>query len=111
MVLDWRATLRTLLTQFEARAARSTGLHLFVEVANDERNKMLGPPWFSPLSSHVHVIDGKLLYTKWDVSASGGLPGISPGFRALTRTRRLTTVHQTGWYAIALASSALLWFR
>jgi hypothetical protein len=41
MPLDWCDTLETLATQFESRAARSTGLHhLLVEVADHERHKM-----------------------------------------------------------------------
>jgi hypothetical protein len=82
MALDWRDTLRKLLTQFEGRAARSTGLnHLFVEVADHERHKMSGPSWFAPLSSDVRIVDGKREYRKWDVSAGRCLPYIGPGFR------------------------------
>ncbi len=82
MALDWRDTLSTLLTQFEARAARSSGLHhLLVEVADGERGKMRGPNWFAAFPSTVQVVDGKPIYKKWDASASSGLPGIEPGFR------------------------------
>ncbi len=82
MAIDWRETLRTLLTQFQARAARSTGLHhLFVEAADHERSKMGGPGWFAPFSKHPEFVDGKPQYQKWDCCASSGLPGISPGFR------------------------------
>ena len=83
MALDWRETLRTLLAQFQAHATRSTGLHhLFVEVADNERNKMLGPSWFSPFSRDLQIVNGKPHYTMWDASASRGLPGNNPGFRA-----------------------------
>lgn len=82
MAMDWRDTLRTLLPQFEARAARSTGLHhLFTEVADDERAKMPGPPWFSDFSRDTEIVDGQPRFKKWDVSSSGGLPSISPSFR------------------------------
>ena len=83
MVLNWRETLGTLLEQFQARAVRSTGInHLFVEVADNERDKMSGPPWFSAFSREIPLVDEKPQFTKWDVSASHGMPGISPGFRA-----------------------------
>jgi hypothetical protein len=82
MALDWRDTLRTLLAQFEARAMRSSGLnHLFVEVADHERSKMSGPKWFAPFTCNVEIFEGKPKYSRWDVSASTGLPGIRPGFR------------------------------
>lgn len=82
MALDWRDTLRTLVTQFEARAARSTGLyHLFVEAADHERDKLSGPSWLGSFFRNIEVIDGKPQYGKWDVSVFGFLPGISPGFR------------------------------
>jgi nucleoside phosphorylase len=82
MAADWRDTLRTLLPQFEARAARSGGLnHLFVEVADHERDKMSGPSWFKPFSDNCQIVDGKLKYGKWSASAGRGLPLISPGFR------------------------------
>lgn len=80
--VEWRDTLGTLLPQFEARAARSPGLHhLLVEVADDEREKMTGPPWFEPFATKVRLVDGKPVYGQWDASAFRGLPGISPGFR------------------------------
>ncbi len=82
MALDWHDTLRTLLPQFEARAARSTGLnHLFVEVADDERDKMSGPDWFGHCSRKVELVNGTPRFDKWAYSASRGLPWISPGFR------------------------------
>ena len=82
MAIDWRDTLRTLRTQFEAKAAASTGLHhLFVEVADDERDKMMGPSWFRPFDKHPRIVDGKPKYEKWDCSAFAGLPGVSPSFR------------------------------
>lgn len=84
MAVEWRETLNLLLKQFEARASRSAGLnHLFVEVADNERNKMSGPNWFKPYSSDIKIVDGKPQYKKWDASTSGGLPWISPGFRAV----------------------------
>lgn len=86
MAIDWRDTLRTLRTQFEAKAAASDGLyHLFTEVADDERDKCAGPPWFRPFEKHHQVVDGKIRYEKWDCSASGGLPGVDPSFRELDR--------------------------
>ena len=82
MTLNWRNALDTLLTQFEARAARSAGLnHLFVEVADHEFSKMSGPGWFTPDPTNVQVVDGKRQYKKWDSSEFSRLPGISPGFR------------------------------
>ena len=82
MAPDWRGTLRTLLTQFEARAAQSRGLnHLFVEVADCDRSKLSGPKWFTPFPSKIEVVDGQPQFDKWDTSASRGLPGISPAFR------------------------------
>ena len=51
--MGWRQSLETLQKQFEAQATRSRGLHhLMVEVADDERDQMVGPAWF--------VRDGKL---------------------------------------------------
>lgn len=82
MAIDWRDTLRTLRTQFEAKAAVSTGLyHLFTEVADDERDKCTGPPWFRPFDRTPQIVDGRISYDKWDCSASGGLPCIEPSFR------------------------------
>jgi nucleoside phosphorylase len=82
MALDWRETLRTLLTQFEARAARSSGLnHLLVEVADHERDKMAGPGWFARSSHDVKVVDGQLKFEKWGISRFSGLPLVSPSFR------------------------------
>jgi nucleoside phosphorylase len=81
MGLDWRTTLKTLLAQFEAKAGRSTGLHhLFVEVANNEREKIEGPSWFKPYD-HPRVTGGMAQFGTWDVSVSNGLPGVNPGFR------------------------------
>jgi hypothetical protein len=68
--------------QFESRAAKSAGLHhLFIEVADHERNKLSGPNWFAPFSSNVQIVNGKPQYGKWDASASSGLPWVHPGFR------------------------------
>jgi len=47
---------------------------------------MDGPSWFQPLSGNIQVVDGKPRYSKWDCSASDGLPGISPGFREAKST-------------------------
>src|SRR4029453_10891664 len=82
MALDWRDTLQTLVGQFEARAKRLPGLHhLMVEVADDERDKMTGPGWFTPFSNDISIVGGKPQFRKWDMTASRGLPGISPSFR------------------------------
>ena len=83
MAVDWRWTLRALLTQFEALASRSPGLnHLFVEVADAERNKMMGPSWFAPFTDKkIRIVDGKPQFERWDCCSSGGLPWIHPGFR------------------------------
>lgn len=87
MALNWRETLGTLLAQFEARAARSTGLnHLFVEVADHERNKMNGPEWFSRVANDVKVVDGQLKFEKWGVSKFCGLPSVGPSFREAKAT-------------------------
>jgi hypothetical protein len=83
MSLNWRDTLASLRTQFEARAARSSGLnHLFIEVADHEREKMGGPSWFEVFSRDIEIVAGKPVYRQWDASRSSGLPGVSPGFRA-----------------------------
>lgn len=82
MSLDWRETLKTLLPQFQAKAANSSGIyHMMVEVADSERDKMSGPPWFEALSSSPRVVDGELRYQRWECSRFTGLPGVSPGFR------------------------------
>jgi len=83
MSFDWRSTLETLLPQFQAHAAKNPGLnHLMVEVADHEREKMMGPNWFQPTSSKVQVVDGKPQYGKWDCSAFDmTMPRISPGYR------------------------------
>lgn len=82
--MDWRDTLKTLLTQFDARAATSSGLHhLFVEVANDERDKMQGPNWFDS-SSNVPIIDGTPKLESWTCSSFATLPGEYPSYRAAT---------------------------
>lgn len=82
MPLDWRDTLQTLLPQFQAKAASSTGIyHLMVEVADNERDKMSGPPWFDGFSSSPRVVNGEIQYQRWDCSRGTGLPGIPPGFR------------------------------
>lgn len=71
-----------LLTQFQARAASSSGIyHMMVEVADDQRDKMSGPPWFQPFSGGPKVVDGQIRYERWDCSRSTGLPGVPPGFR------------------------------
>lgn len=80
--MDWRNTLQTLLPQFQAKAARSTGIyHLMVEVADDERDKMSGPPWFHGFSRNPRVVNGEIQYQRWDCSRFTGLPWVSPGFR------------------------------
>jgi nucleoside phosphorylase len=84
MTVDWRDTLRTLRTQFEAKAAASNGLyHLFTEVADSEREKCTGPPWFRPFERTPQIVDGRIKYDKWDCSSSGSLPSIEPGFRGV----------------------------
>jgi nucleoside phosphorylase len=85
MTPDWRETLKTLLKQFEARAERSGGLnHLFVEVADSERDKLAGPSWFERKLGTIPIVDGKPQFRKWDMSAGEGLPDINPGFREPT---------------------------
>ena len=82
MSLEWRNTLKTLTGQFQARASTSPGLHhLFTEVADHERDKLVGPHWFAPWSGGIRIVDGKPQFEKWSVSRSDGLPWISPGFR------------------------------
>lgn len=82
MALDWFDTLRILLPQFEARAAKSPGLnHLLVEVADHERAKISGPPWFAPGFGQARVVDGKLQFRQWDASAMKGLPLVHPSYR------------------------------
>jgi nucleoside phosphorylase len=82
MPLNWRDTLQTLLPQFQAKAASSAGIyHLMVEVADTERDKMSGPPWFDAFSSGPKIVSGEIQYQRWDCSRSTGLPGIPPGFR------------------------------
>jgi len=82
MTISWRDTLQTLLPQFEALAARSTGLHhLFVEAADNERDKLSGPSWFSRSFDDVKVVDGKPVIEKWGCCGFGTLPTINPTFR------------------------------
>jgi nucleoside phosphorylase len=83
VAIAWRETLRSLLTQFEAAAARSLGLHhLFVELGTGERHKASGPIWFTPFNGNIRFVDGKPQYEQWDCCASRGLPTIHPSFRA-----------------------------
>ncbi|QDT64309.1 5'-methylthioadenosine/S-adenosylhomocysteine nucleosidase family protein [Calycomorphotria hydatis] len=82
MIVNWRETLKTLQLQFQSRAAEFGGLyHLMVEVADNEREKLYGPPWFKPFDGHPEIVAGKPQFKKWDCSQSSGLPGIAPGFR------------------------------
>ena len=82
MTINWRDSLKTLQLQFEALAARSAGLHhLFVEVPDDERNKMFGPKWIGSLDKELKIVDGKPVYEQWDCCKFHGLPLINPGFR------------------------------
>src|SRR5581483_2617012 len=84
MTVDWRETLKLLLTQFQALASKSPGLnHLFVEAADSERAKLWGPSWFSTLTQNkpIRIIDGKPCFGPWDMCVSSGLPGVHPGFR------------------------------
>ena len=82
MALHWRDSLQTLLTQFQARASRSSGIyHMMVEVTDSERDKMSGPSWFQPFCGQPRVVDGPIIYERWDCSRYTGLPGVEPGFR------------------------------
>ena len=82
MTLDWRNTLQTLLPQFQAKAASQSNIHhLMTEVADSERDKMMGPPWFDSLSCSPQVVDGEIHYNRWDCSRFSGLPGVEPSFR------------------------------
>ncbi|MBN1909316.1 MAG: hypothetical protein JW818_06230 [Pirellulales bacterium] len=97
MSVDWRQTLRTLATQFEAHAARSCGLHhLFVEVTDKERDKMSGPAWFKPLVGKIPDRNGEPQFDPWDAFASDGLPGVGPGFRAPEPHETLGDVNTEG---------------
>jgi nucleoside phosphorylase len=93
MAVEWRDTLQILLDQFAAGAARSTGLnHLFVEVAEHERDRMQGPSWFAPFPSRVRIVDGSARYQKWDVSRFSGLPQVSPSFREIRSQEDLSEI-------------------
>ena len=82
IAIPWRETLETLRTQFQSRAAQSSGIyHLMVEVADHERDKMQGPDWFKPFSTNVKIVDGKINYQNWECSRTTGLPSVPPGFR------------------------------
>ncbi|MGB6045701.1 MAG: hypothetical protein WBF93_21280, partial [Pirellulales bacterium] len=52
-----------------------------IEVADSERDKMSGPPWFNGFSSRANIVNGEIQYQRWDCSRFSGLPGVSPGFR------------------------------
>ena len=85
MTVLWRQTLETLLAKFRATAAQSNGLyHVMTEVADDERERMSGPPWFQPHSNTVKVVNGEPLYSRWDCTCSSGLPGVEHDFREPT---------------------------
>jgi hypothetical protein len=87
MIVNWRDTLTTLLTQFQARAAKSPGLHhLLVETADNERPKLRGPSWFVSSSDDVRIVDGQPIYDKWAMSAAKGGVAINPSFREPTPT-------------------------
>ena len=81
--MGWKETLQLLRTQFEARASVSRGLHhLMVEVADDERGRMLGPDWFVRESYLGSTDPNPLLRVgPWCVVQSSGLPWVHPRFR------------------------------
>jgi len=86
----WRNTLTILLPQFEARATQSFGLnHLFVEAAEDEREKLSGPDWFKPFGTRTISDDGTPLYDKWESSAFRTLPRVAHNFRAFQPSEHL----------------------
>jgi len=83
--MSWRETLQSIQGQFEAQAKRSDGLHhLFVEVADDERDRMKGPGWFVR-DSLIESNDGTAFLQggPWRVVQWSGLPGLHPRFREL----------------------------
>src|SRR4051794_25706977 len=83
MSLDWHATLKSLLGVFETYSRRATGLHhLMVEVADQDRESLSGPSWFTPNSTHFQFVDGVPNFQKWTVSKSSGMPSVNPSYRA-----------------------------
>lgn len=92
--MSWRESLAALQRQFEARAERSNGLHhLFVEVADDERERMAGPDWFVRLSpfAGANAAEAKI-GDPWFFVSSAGLPSVSPGYRELASGESLDRV-------------------
>jgi hypothetical protein len=91
MPLNWRDTLQTLLPQFQAKAASSAGIyHLMVEVADTERDKMSGPPWFDAFSSGPKIVSVRS-------NINGGIVPGQPACRAYRRdfVNRLPTSRST----------------
>ena len=90
MSLDWRESLHTLLPHFQAKATSSTGMyHLMIEVADGERDKLSGPPWFKPFASSPRIVNEEVVYQRWDCSRMAGLPGVAPGFREPTPAEQI----------------------
>src|SRR5262249_32795302 len=81
--MGWRESLETLQKQFEARAQASRGLHhLMVEVADDARDRMVGPDWFVREARLGSSDPTPLLRADpWYVVQSSGLPWVHPRFR------------------------------
>lgn len=76
---DWRSGLQTLRSQFASNAERSPGIHhLFVEVAETERDKLWGPNWFVAESG---MRSSSPVHGPWSALESAGLRGIPPSFR------------------------------
>jgi nucleoside phosphorylase len=80
--VKWRAALDTLQRQFESLATRSRGLqHLMVEVADDERDRMAGPPWFLREKRLASTAEAFQKAATWSEVAGSGLPWVHPRFR------------------------------
>ncbi len=83
--MDWRSELTTLQGQFEAQATKSSGLHhLFVEVADDKRERARGPDWFVAKNPQLFG-NGGTVHTRdpWDAVESSTFLANHPSFREI----------------------------
>jgi nucleoside phosphorylase len=55
---------------------------MLVEVADNEREKAIGPVWLGGFGKNAPFVDGKPQYGPWDCSAFATLPGTHPAYRA-----------------------------
>jgi hypothetical protein len=89
-VMNWCESLALLQRQFEVGAERSKGLHhYFVEVPDDERDRMAGPDW---LAHATGLGSTKAPVGPWSIVQFSSLPGVHPQFLKIEGNRALDGV-------------------